>query len=110
MKTRIHSNQGSFSVDIIGSLDRSQAGSFEANIDNLLCQHPSEVAFRMKRLLYIDASGIGAIIRCMNHAEREHVPLMFVGLTDNMKSVFTLSHLDRFVTILSEDDYVSRQK
>lgn len=108
MKTSIESHGETVIIDIQGSFDISEVSTFETRFRTILSDHPGNIALHLRGLNYIDSSGIGSIIRCMNYAIRDGSKLVCYGLNDPVKSVFEITHLNRFVEVLTEDDFCSK--
>jgi anti-sigma B factor antagonist len=92
-------------IDIGGSFDIAEVTGFENRFRAVLKDHPANIAIHMSELSYIDSSGIGSLIRCMNYALREGTKLMCYGLNESINSVFEITHLNHFIEVLSEDDF-----
>jgi anti-sigma B factor antagonist len=108
MTTNIHTNGNTVIVHLNGSFDITEVNSFELRFKSLLRQRPKNIALHLKDLLYIDSSGIGSIIRCMNYAMRENSHLVCYDLNDSIRLVFDMTHLAQFVEVLSERDFMSK--
>jgi anti-sigma B factor antagonist len=108
MTTNIHKNGSTVIVDLNGSFDIGEVGTFELRFKSLLKQHPKNIALHMRDLLYIDSSGIGSLIRCMNYAMRENSHLVCYDLNDSIRMVFDMTHLAQFIEVLTEGDFMSR--
>ena len=95
-------------VDLNGSFDIAEVSTFEMRFKSLLKQHPKNIALHLKDLLYIDSSGIGSLIRCMNYAMRENSHLVCYDLSDSIRMVFDMTHLAQFIEVLNENDFVTK--
>jgi anti-anti-sigma regulatory factor len=58
--------------------------------------------------LYIDSSGVGSLIRCMNYAMRENSHLLCYDLNDSINAVFEMTHLSHFIEVLTQNDFTNR--
>jgi len=93
----------------MGAAGRLCDGSHvELRFKSLLKQHPANIALHMKDLSYIDSSGIGSLIRCMNYAMRENSHLICYDLNDSIRMVFDMTHLGQFIEVLDENDFTSK--
>ena len=108
MTTNIHKNGNTVIVDLTGSFDMAEVGAFELRFKSLLKQHPANIALHLKDLSYIDSSGIGSLIRCMNYAMRENSHLVCYDLNDSIRTVFDVTHLGQFIEVLNERDFESK--
>ena len=66
------SSKGKISIiSIIGKLDLSSTRKLEAEFKEEIMKKPEAIYFDMAATDYIDSSGIGTIIRCMNWAKKD---------------------------------------
>lgn len=64
---------------------------------------PREVVLDFGKTRFLDSSGIGALSGCMKIAKAQDVDLALAGLGPEVRSVLTLTGLDRVLRILSDD-------
>lgn len=108
MTTYIEKNGDTVIIGLNGSFDIGEVTTFEARFKSVLKQHPQNVALHLKELHYIDSSGIGSLIRCMNYAMRENSHLLCFDLNEAISSVFEMTHLSHFIEVLSHNDFSQR--
>jgi anti-sigma B factor antagonist len=108
MTTNIEKNGSMIVIGLNGSFDIGEVTDFETRFKSILKQHPEHVALRLKDLNYIDSSGVGSLIRCMNYAMRENSHLLCFDLSESIHSVFEMTHLSHFIEVLSHKDFSQR--
>jgi anti-anti-sigma factor len=91
-----------------GSFDLIEVTKFETSFKSVLKDSPEIIAIQMKDLHYIDSSGIGSLIRCMNYTLREGVKLVCYDLNNSIKMVFDVTRLEYFIEVLTENDFMKR--
>jgi anti-anti-sigma factor len=108
MTTKIENSGPTVIIDMNGSFDIAEVTNFETRFKSVLKQHPKSIALHLKGLLYIDSSGVGSLIRCMNYAMRENSHLLCYDLNDSINAVFEMTHLSHFIEVLSQNDFSDR--
>lgn len=92
-------------IELTGHFELSTVNHIERCFRKLILERYPVVAFNLKKLSYIDSSGIGSFIRCVNLGLKEGSKTVFFGANENIKTVFRLSKLDTFITIVSEEEF-----
>jgi anti-anti-sigma factor len=105
LATHIEKNGNTVVIGLNGSFDIGEVTTFEARFKSVLQQHPENIALHLKELHYIDSSGVGSLIRCMNYAMREKSHLLCFDLNESIYSVFEMTHLSHFIEVLSQKDF-----
>ncbi len=88
-------------ISITGKLNLSSTRTLESAFKEALLLSPVSVYLDMSKTEYVDSSGIGAIIRCMNWAKKENVEFACADLTDDVMSVFKIAKLDSYIKVIS---------
>ena len=107
MQTDIHKENNMVIFNLIGKYDISEVHNFETMYKKYLEQQPRLIALKLRDLKYIDSSGIGSLVRCMNLALKNDVELICCELNENVESIFKLAKLDQFITLLTEEEFVN---
>jgi anti-sigma B factor antagonist len=84
-----------------GKYDISEIMRFEAQFKDAMKEYPDRIALNLNDLDYIDSSGIGSLIRCMNIAEHDNISFVCYDLSDIMISMFRAAKLDQYLPILT---------
>ena len=107
MQTDIHKENNMVIFNLIGKYDISEVHNFETMYKKYLEQQPRLIALKLRDLKYIDSSGIGSLVRCMNLALKNDVEFICFDLNENVESIFKLAKLDQFITLLTEEEFVN---
>ncbi|MBN1501654.1 MAG: STAS domain-containing protein [Spirochaetes bacterium] len=92
---------GTSVISLSGKLNLSTTRTLESTFKEALLQSPKAVYLDMSKTDYVDSSGIGAIIRCMNWAKKENVEFACADLTDDVLSVFKIAKLDSYIKVVT---------
>ena len=95
-------------ITLRGSFDIGEVTDFENHFKSVLKDSPNNVAIQMKDLNYIDSSGIGSLIRCMNYALRDGIKLICYDLNSSIKMVFGVTRLEYFIEVLTESEFIEK--
>ena len=105
MKTTALTRETTEIIVLSGKYDISEIIKFETQFKELLKKRPERIALNLSDLAYIDSSGIGSIIRCMNFASRDNIQFICFALNDSILSVFKMAKLDQYIVLMSEDEF-----
>lgn len=92
-------------IEITGKYDIESTEEFETIFNKQLEAKPEIVAVEMSKLDYIDSSGIGSLIKCLNSLKSKNGKLILVGMKTMIMNVFKLAKLDMFFEIISQSDF-----
>ncbi|MFW5862170.1 MAG: STAS domain-containing protein [Spirochaetota bacterium] len=106
MQIDIHKENNMVIFNLIGKYDISEVHNFETMYKKHLDQKPRLIALKLQNLKYIDSSGIGSLVRCMNLALKNDVEFICFDLNENVESIFKLAKLDQFITLLTEEEFM----
>lgn len=95
-------------INLIGKYDLSEIHNFESIYSEQLKNKPAVIALNLASLNYIDSSGIGSFVRCMNLANKDKLEFLCFGLNENIRSIFMLAKLDQFIKIIPNSEFESR--
>lgn len=95
-------------IEIGGKYDIESTEEFESAFQKVLESKPELVAVEMSRLEYIDSSGIGSLIKCLNSLKAKNGKLILVGMKPMILNVFKLAKLDFFFEILSSVEFKNK--
>lgn len=81
------------------NLDASNSQEFKRDISPIL-EENAKVIFDMAKLGFVDSSGYGVILSCLNMVKGQKGQLKICGLQDRGKDLFKLMRLERVFDIL----------
>ncbi len=86
----------------IARLDSIVAPEFRQCVIDLSQEHEITIVIDLANVEFMDSSGLGAVIGCYK-AVQNSGGLAFCNVHENVKEVFTLTHMDRIFEI--HDDF-----
>lgn len=87
-----------------GRIDAAIALDFKENVRRHTLEAPARVVLDLTQVVFIDSSGLGAIVATMKHLAPER-KLILAGLTPAVEKVFQLTRMDSVFEIhLALDD------
>ncbi|WCL48386.1 STAS domain-containing protein [Leptospira sp. GIMC2001] len=95
-------------IEISGKYDIESTEEFENIFNKQLESKPKYIAVDMSKLDYIDSSGIGSLIKCLNSLKSKNGKLLLIGMKPMIQNVFKLAKLDMFFEILSKPDFEAK--
>lgn len=95
-------------IELGGKYDIESTEEFESIFQKQLESKPELIAVEMSRLEYIDSSGIGSLIKCLNNLKSKNGKLVLVGMKPMILNVFKLAKLDFFFEILSSLEFKNK--
>lgn len=89
-------------VEVVGELDMINAADLHQQLLVLLHDRVHEIVLDLSRLVFVDASGIGAIVAAANLARRDGRRLVLAHPRPSVRRTLALAHVDDLVPIDSE--------
>lgn len=80
-------------VDVNGDLDLYNAPKFKQAIFDIVDTGAKKVILNMRQVTYIDSSGLGAIIKNLQHIKAAGGDMTLLELQDSPRKVFELSNI-----------------
>ena len=87
-------------ISVIGDCDMYNAREFMTNIMEKMNSGFSTVCIDFSGVVYLDSSGVGAIIKSVQLSKEKKVTLKFRGITGTPRKVLKMSNI---LTIINED-------
>jgi anti-sigma B factor antagonist len=87
----------------VDNLDAGNAKEFRAAIDAVVAGHAA-IALDMSRLVFVDSSGLGALLSCHRAMNGKKGKLLLFGLNRPVRALFELSRMDRVFSICNSRD------
>lgn len=99
-------NQHSFSIMLGENLfGGNEALTFSSKINELCNNNVKNIIVDLHQVKMINSSGIGMLVGGLTTTKKNNASMFLVGLTDKIKSLLQMTHLDQvFVTFDSIDD------
>ncbi|PKL44941.1 MAG: anti-anti-sigma factor [Candidatus Riflebacteria bacterium HGW-Riflebacteria-2] len=94
-------NDGIASITLSGSLDATNAGTFQEELKKLIGQDVKKIVFMAKDLTYIASAGLRVMIFAKQRIGAD-VQVYLVGAQEAVLDVVKMSGLDTFMTIQKE--------
>jgi anti-sigma B factor antagonist len=87
-------------VHLAGEIDLRSVPELQSNLLELTRGPLERVVLEMSGVSYIDSSGVGTLVVLKREIERQRARIVLVGLQPRVRSVFEITRLDRFFTIV----------
>jgi anti-anti-sigma factor len=100
MNIQFFENNHSFTAKISGDCDLYNAQHLFKDITEKMNGSFGAVCVDFSGVLYLDSSGIWAVIRIIQHAKTKNIDLTFRGITGAVRKVM---HLSNILSIIRED-------
>lgn len=99
-------NQNRAIVEIEGYLDMGTFRDFEMYVQSVANEASiSNIGLNFSKCRAIDSSGMGCILRIMNNLKAKNKKLFLVEVPSNIKGILKLSQIDKYLKILSVEDF-----
>ena len=105
MRIDIYNEDTLVIIKMIGRYDIEEVHDFGTLLQDQINKDFEVIALNLSELSYIDSSGIGSLIRCMNTATRKGVDFICYNLTQNIENTFKLAKIDQFISIFTEENF-----
>jgi anti-sigma B factor antagonist len=73
-----------------GELDLASSSAFEAAVATAIGAEPETVVIDLSAVVFIDSTGVHALMRARRHAEARHVRLVIIPAPDRVHEVFAI--------------------
>ena len=88
-----------------GKFDIEQTQNFEKTFSDLLEKKPPRIGMNLTDLNFIDSSGMGSLIKCLNKTRNYGGEMILFGLKPMLLNVFKLAKLDNFFKVVTPDEF-----
>ena len=105
MKTQIETRGNTTIIALSGKYDISEIIKFEAMFKDAAKEYPERIALNLSELEYIDSSGIGSIIRCINVAPHERIDFVCCDLNEYIMQIFRAAKLDQYLPLMTLSEF-----
>ncbi len=94
-------------LEVIGDVLMENSKDFINSVVELLSKESNitQLTLNFTKVLFVDSSGIGALIKLTSEMKKKSVNLNILGLNKNLRTVFQLSGISSIIKIFSEEDF-----
>jgi anti-sigma B factor antagonist len=82
-------------VDLSGQLTSFASGVLRQTISDLMSQGNKQIVLNVGNLMYLDSSGVGALVNCYMSVIKQGGDMKVVGLTPKVEEVLKITQLYR---------------
>ena len=108
MEIKIEKQSKNVLIHLAGKFDIENTRDFELKFMEVMADVPPNIGIGCKSLSFIDSSGIGSLIKCLNTTKNKGNQLFLVEVPANILGVFRLAKLDMFFKIYTAKEYASK--
>lgn len=112
MQIRVE-NQGNIAIiHLNGKLFLESLGVVLTEWEEIIARHPKVIAINCSKLVSIDSSSIGTLVRFFNETSSKKIELIFFDLNPSIRKLFYTIHLEKFFPVMSgkkfETEYLKK--
>jgi len=104
MEIKLKETDGVVLFDIEGEIDLYNAPALKNEIKKKIEEQKYNIVINLRRVSYIDSSGIGALISSLSNLKKYQGGLKIVNVTGSVKKVFELTKLTSFFEIFDDEE------
>jgi anti-anti-sigma factor len=93
-----------YSIVVEGVLDIATVDIFHERVDQLEDEHFSSLIVDFSKLLFIDSTGIGAMLRVIYLSRDKGFLVQLDGMSENIKDIFETVGVMRILEALQKED------
>jgi anti-sigma B factor antagonist len=101
---KITSEAGVTLVQPAGEIDLQHSPTLRTTLLSLAERKPPRVIVDLAAVTYVDSSGVGTLVEFKRRLERGGGRVILAGLQPRVRSVFEITKLDQFFTIVANLD------
>lgn len=94
-----YKDEGELTVFLEGDLDINTVKEFQDKVLKIYKDLDKDLVFDLKKLDYIDSTGLGAIITVFKEVKEKNRKLMIINAKKNIKKLFYITELDSLFEI-----------
>lgn len=100
----VEQNRDAATVRPAGEVDLHNSPQLRAKLHAMLDRRQTRIVIDLSQVSYMDSSGVGTIVEAKRRADREGAALVLAGMQPRVRSVFEITQLDKFFTILDDPE------
>ncbi|MBI2153175.1 MAG: STAS domain-containing protein, partial [Candidatus Rokubacteria bacterium] len=90
-------------VDVVGEIDVNAVTRIRDTLGDLTKAASPQIVVNLARAIYIDSSGLGALMAARRDALKRGGRLALCGMTKDVRMVFELTRLNKFFEIYDDE-------
>ena len=110
MEVTIKKTSWGLLIKLKGNLDMYSSIAFKDDVEKHAKVKGRELVFDMQDLLYMDSSGVGALIKFLNHCKEHDSKVSIANLKPAIEKIFKVSGLIPYFGILSDAEFQEKLK
>ena len=96
-------------VDLNGELDHHTSEEVRTKLTSVIAEHEiKNIIFNLKRLNFMDSSGIGIILGRYNQLKEVNGRIFVVGMNPLVSKVFKLSGLNKIIDVIENETEITK--
>lgn len=95
-------------VKVAGDVDLRTSPRLRSELQKHAEQNPRNLIVDLTDVPYMDSSGVGTLVELRRHVSNNGGTLILLGLQSRVRSVFEITQLDSFFTIVDNLDQVEQ--
>ena len=92
-------------LELSGKFDIEQSDAFQKQFNSFVTDRPNQIGLNMTEVNFIDSSGMGALIKALNHVKAYGGEMILFGLKPMILNVFKLAKLDNFFKVMTPEEF-----
>ncbi|MBG1240266.1 STAS domain-containing protein [Nostoc sp. NZL] len=96
-------------LELSGILDGIRGNELRHEVSGVVTKGADIVLIDMKKVTFIDSSGLGAIVSAMQMVRNANGKLFVCSISDQVRMLFELTKIDRIVQTFADQDEFNRQ-
>ena len=91
-------------IDLGGEIDVYNAGQLKTALSDLIAEKKFRILLNMKRVSYMDSTGIGVLVTMLNPLKQSNGELKLAHTSDSIQKVFRLTKLITFFDLQDSEE------
>ncbi len=104
---QLNTTDAAIVLDVRGEVDMHSSPKLRATLLDVVQKHkppPTKLIVDLTHASYVDSSGVGTLVEAKRRADRAGLRLILCGLQARVRSVFEITQLSTFFTIVDALD------
>jgi anti-sigma B factor antagonist len=90
-------------VDVQGDIDLRSSPALQEKLGGILNKDPDRVVVNLADVPYMDSSGVASLVKVLSRVKKQSIPLVLVEMSERVRSIFEITHLDTVFDIRSSE-------
>ncbi|MCH8804868.1 MAG: STAS domain-containing protein [Planctomycetes bacterium] len=95
-------------IEVTGEVDLNSSPQLRGKMLELIEQYKGRLVVDLAGVNYMDSSGVGTMVELKRRVERQGGSVVLARLQPRVRSVFEITQLDKFFTIVDDLDEARR--